>query len=220
MPEDLRIDHAILKRSFEDEIAGAEFDHDRFVVFTNRGGWFAYFGSLPYGSPLFTLADYESYVGRLESFAAVNDQGIARSREAVARALTQACEPMQGLEARLESMIVEDPVESPLWLPFKERPSTISEAQWTQLQARARTALETGVMPAYRDFRDFYVEEYAPECRTGMPGVLATPRGDEYYAYRVKSFTTTDMTPDQIHELGLSEVARIRAEMELSLIHI
>ena len=214
LPEDLRIDHAILKRSFEDEIASAEFDHDRFVVFTNRGGWFAYFGSLPYGSPLFTLADYESYVGRLESFAAVNDQGIARSREAVARGLTQACEPMQGLEARLESMIVEDPVESPLWLPFKERPSTISEAQWTQLQARARTALETGVMPAYRDFRDFYVEEYAPECRTGMPGVLATPRGDEYYAHRVKSFTTTDMTPDQIHQLGLSEVARIRAEMD------
>ena len=121
---------------------------------------------------------------------------------------------MQGLEDRIASMIVEDPVESPLWLPFKERPSTISEAQWTQLQARARTALETGVMPAYRDFRDFYVEEYAPECRTGMPGVLATPRGDEYYAHRVKSFTTTDMTPDQIHQLGLSEVARIRAEME------
>ena len=56
----------------------------------------------------------------------------------------------------------------------------------------------TELMPAYRDFRDFYVEEYAPECRTGMPGVLATPRGEEYYAHRVKSITTTDMTPEQI----------------------
>lgn len=214
LPEDLRIDHAILKRGFEDDLAGARFDHSRYMVFTNRGGWFTSFASLPHGSPLFTLADYRSYVARLEGFAAVNEQGIARSREAVARGLTQACEPMQGLEDRIDSLIVEDPTQSPWWSPMAERPSTIPEAEWTTLQSRARAAIETGVIPAYREFRAFYVEDYAPQCRSGDPGVMATENGADYYDYRVKSFTTTDMTADEIHQLGLSEVARIRAEME------
>ena len=101
LPEDLRIDYAILKRSFEDNIEGAAFDQNRYVIFTNRGGWFTWFASLPYRSPLFTAADYESYVSRLEAFAAVNADGIARSREAVTRGLTQPCGPMEGLEDRI-----------------------------------------------------------------------------------------------------------------------
>ncbi|MDC0886406.1 DUF885 domain-containing protein [Altererythrobacter sp.] len=215
LSRDLQVDYAVMKRSFEDEIAGAKFDQSRYQIFTNRGGWFSGFASLPYRSPLFNLADYESYVGRLEGFAQLNADGISRSREAVRRNLTQPCEPMQGLETRIERQIFEDPEDSPFWRPFGgDRPGTISEADWESLQDRASVALKEGVFPAYREFRDFYVDEYAPKCRTGTPGVVATPGGDEYYAYRVKLFTTTDMTPDQVHNLGLSEVARIRAEME------
>lgn len=213
LPEDMQVDYAILKRSFEDGLAGSEFDHSRYILFTNRGGWFSGFASLPYRSPLFNVADYESYVGRLEQFAGVNAQGIERSRQAVARGLTQPCEPMVGLEARIEQQIFDDYTKSPFWRPFAEQPATIGDADWKRLQDRARTALRTQVFPSYRDFRDFYVEEYAPNCRTGKPGILATPNGDAYYAYRVRSFTTTDMTPDEIHRLGRSEVARIRAEM-------
>ncbi len=213
LPGDLRVDYAILKRSFEDGLAGAGFDQNRYVIFTNRGGWFTWFASLPHRSPLFTKADYESYVSRLEAFAKVNDDGIARSREAVARGLTQPCGPMEGLEDRISQQIVEDHTQSPFWRPFGEQPSTISDADWAALTSRASAALQESVFPSYREFRDFYVEEYKPECRTGTPGVLATPGGEEYYAYRVKSFTTTEMTPDEVHDLGLSEVARIRAEM-------
>ena len=212
LPIDLQIDYAVLERSFEDTIAASEHAHTRFVLFTNRGGWFSGFASLPYRSPFFTLADYESYVGRLEAFAAVNEQGISRSREAVARGLTQPCEPMQGFERRIEQQLVDDPTQSAFWQPFAgDKPASID---WDRLQARARTALETSVFPAYEAFVAFYNDEYAPNCRTGTPGVLATPGGEDYYAYRVRSFTTTDMTPDEVHELGLSEVARIRAEME------
>ncbi len=214
LPADLRVDYAVLKRTFEDGLEGAAFDHERYIVFTNRGGWFSSFGSLPHRSPLFTFADYESYVGRLEAFAGVNQQGIARSREAVARGLTQPCGPMQGLEAQLDRQIADDYRQSPYWEPFESKPATISDAQWEDLQSRAGAALAEGVFPALREFRTFYVEEYMPQCRDGAPGIGATPGGQEFYAHRVRSYTTTPMTPEEIHQVGLSEVARIRAEMD------
>ena len=214
LPEDLRVDYAILKSSLEDGIEGAQFDQTRYVLFTNRGGWFSWIASLPYSSPLFTKADYESYVSRLEAYGAQNAAGIARSREAVARGLTQACGPMEGVEDQITGQMADTPEESGFWRPFAKRPSTISEADWAALQARARAALTDVVFPAYEDFLSFYTEEYAPKCRTGLPGVAETANGDDYYAYRVRSFTTTEMTPDEVHQLGLSEVARIRAEME------
>ena len=214
LPEKYRIDFAILKRSLEDNIAGGEFDQNRYTIFTNRGGWFTNFTSLPNRSPFFTVADYESYIGRLEMFESINSDGIARSREAIKRGLTQACEPMQGLEDRIAGQILEDYKTSSFWKPFSgAKPSSISDAEWGRLQERAGAALEGGVLPSYREFLKFYVEEYAPNCRAGTPGILATPGGEDYYAYRVKSFTTTDMEPDEVHQLGLSEVARIRAEM-------
>ncbi|MEL7445817.1 MAG: DUF885 domain-containing protein [Pseudomonadota bacterium] len=215
LPTDLQIDYAVLKAGLEDQLDAAQFDHTKYILFTNRGGWFSGFASLPNRSPLFTQADYESYVSRLEAFAQVNADGIARSREAVARGLTQACEPMQGLEARIARQIYADYEQSPFWQPFAdEKPGTVSDENWVSLKDRASVALEEAVFPAYRDFLAFYTDEYAPNCRTGTPGVLATPGGKEYYDYRVRSFTTTDMTADEVHDLGLSEVARIRGEME------
>ncbi|WP_459787313.1 DUF885 domain-containing protein [Alteriqipengyuania sp. 357] len=214
LPEDLRVDYAILKSSLEDGIEGSQFDQTRYVLFTNRGGWFSWIASLPYGSPFFTKADYESYVSRLEAYGAQNAAGIARSSEAVARGLTQACGPMEGVEDQITGQMADSPEESAFWRPFEKRPSTISESDWAALQARARAALTDVVFPAYEDFLSFYTEEYVPKCRAGLPGVAETANGDDYYAYRVRSFTTTDMTPHQIHQLGLSEVARIRSEME------
>lgn len=215
LPPDLAIDYAVMKAGFEDMIDASSFAQERFILFTNRGGWFNGFASLPNRSPFFTYADYASYVARLQAYPEVNADGIARSREAVARGFTQPCEPMQGFEFRIEQQIVENPEQSSFWGPFAgERPGSISEDQWETLKAGARTAISTRVVPAYREFLDFYTGEYAPECRDGTPGILATEGGREYYDYRVRSFTTTDMSADEVHQLGLSEVARIRAEME------
>ncbi|MEM8726251.1 MAG: DUF885 domain-containing protein, partial [Pseudomonadota bacterium] len=204
----------VLRRSLQDSLSGTQYDQNRYTIFTNRGGWFSSFASLPNRSPLFTLADYESYVSRLGAYAQVNADGIARSRGAISRGLTQACEPMEGLEDRIAKQIVEDYKTSPFWAPFAgDKPASISDADWENLKDQASVAMEEAVLPSYRDFLAFYTDEYAPNCRTGTPGVLATPGGADYYAYRVKSFTTTDMTADEVHDLGLSEVARIRAEM-------
>ena len=214
LPQDLRVDLAILRQSLTDNIEGAAFDHTRYILFTNRGGWSRAVSSLPYSSPLFSMEDYESYLSRLEAFPALNAQGIARSREAVARGLTQACEPMEGFEDRIAASIQEKATNSPIFAPFAaEKPAFIEQADWEAMTIRATKALEEGIFPANSAFLEFYTTEYQSECRTGAPGVSGTPGGKEYYAYRVKSFTTTDMTPDEVHNLGLSEVARIRAEM-------
>jgi uncharacterized protein (DUF885 family) len=214
LPANLRIDYDIIKRSLDDAIAASAFDHNRYTIFTNRGGWFSGILSLPNRSPLFTRQDYQSYVDRLGAFAQVNADGIARSREAVKRGLTQACEPMQGLEDRIARQIVDNHKDSVFWKPFKgERPAAISADDWENLQDQASVAIEEAVVPSYRDFLAFYTTEYAPNCRAGTPGVSATPGGKDYYDYRVRSFTTTDMSADEVHQLGLSEVARIRAEM-------
>jgi uncharacterized protein (DUF885 family) len=214
LPTELRLDRAILRRSLEDRIAAARHDHDRYVLFTNRGGWFLSFAGISDRSPFFKLADYQSYLGRLESFIRVNEDGISRSREAVARGLTQPCEPIRGLADRVRSLMADDPRQSVFWKPFRQRPDTIDPRQWHDLQERAASAIRDGVMPAYGDLVEFLSREYEPSCRDGLPGIAQTPGGAEYYTYRVQQFTTTDLTPDDIHELGLLEVARIRAEME------
>ena len=214
LPEDLQTDYAIVRRSLSDAIESGNYDQDRYIVFTNRGGWFTGFASIPNRSPFFTKADYESYVGRLEAFAAQNRAGIERSRGAIQRGLTQPCEPLAGLDKRLDQMAGNDWQASPFWRPFQTKPAAISDAEWTSLKSRATTAIRAGVQPAYAELASFYRTEYAPKCRSGAPGIAATPGGAEYYAYRARSYTTTDMTPDEIHRLGLSEAARIRAEME------
>ncbi len=215
LPEDMQIDYALLQRDFVDTLQGAEFDHSRYVVFTNRGGPQNAIAGLPYGSPLFNVADYESYIGRIEAFPGYVANTIARSETAIELGLTQACEPMEGYERSITGLLAGSPEESIWWAAFAEQPATISDADWTALQDRARDAITDGAFAGLQSFADFYTQEYAPNCRADeAPGVGSTPNGQAYYAYRVRSFTTTDMTPQEVHELGLSEVARIRAEME------
>ena len=214
LPDDLRVDYGIVKTSLEDAVEGSAFDQARYVLFTNRGGWFSSLPGLANRSPFFTAADYESYLQRLEAYPDYNRQGIVRTRVAIDKGLTQACAPMEGTVERLSTLIAGAPEESVFYGPFRQKPATISDDQWAQYKARAVQVIAEDIYPAYEEFFDFYRDEYEPECRTGAPGIAATPGGKEYYDYLVGSFTTTDMTAAQVHELGLSEVARIRAEME------
>lgn len=211
---DLQVDFDVVRLSMADIVAASAHEHDWYQIFTNRGGWFNQLASLPHSSPFFTLEDYESYVGRLAAYSKVNQDSIDRSRIAIEKGLTHACGPMEGFDDRMQSMVHSEAESSPYWAPFAAQPATISDADWADLKARAKTVLESSVFPELQAFADFYTDEYAPGCRTGTPGVLATPGGAEFYDYRVKSFTTTDMTAEEVHKLGLSEVARIRAEME------
>lgn len=183
------------------------------MIFTNFYGWHMAFAGLPDDSPFFTKADYESYVGRLEAYGKQNADGIAVTRRAIAEGFAQPCVPMQGFEKTIEGRIAPGAAQSSFMYPFRAKPATISDADWTALKTRAEKAVDAVVTPAYRDFLKFYTAEYAPKCRKDV-GISATKNGAAYYAYRIRQQTTTDKTAEEIHALGLSEVARIKAEMD------
>jgi len=215
LPDNLAIDYALMARDFHDTLEASQFDQTRYITFTNRGGPQQAISGLPYSSPLFTVADYDSYLSRLEAFPDYMQAFIARNEGGIERGLTQPCEPMAGYENSVARLITEEPEGSVWWQAFETRPSGISESDWADLQVRGRAAISEGAFEGLGDFLEYYTEEYAPNCRAeASPGIGETPGGQEYYAYRVRSFTTTEMTPQEVHELGLSEVARIRAEME------
>lgn len=215
LPQNLAIDYALMARDLRDTLEAAEHDHSRYITFTNRGGPQQAISGLPYSSPLFTVADYDSYLSRIEAFPEYVQAFIARNEGGIERGLTQPCEPMEGYENTITGLIAEAPEDSIWWQAFETRPSAISESDWADLQVRARTSISEGAFEGLGNFSEYYTQEYAPNCRTEpSPGIGGTSSGQDYYAYRVRSFTTTDMTPQEVHDLGLSEVARIRAEME------
>jgi uncharacterized protein (DUF885 family) len=120
---------------------------------------------------------------------------------------------LTGIEATLEPHIVADPAQSLLWKPFAEFPAGVPQADRARLAAAGRAAIEQSVVAGYRDFLRFLQSEYVPAGRTGI-AASELPNGRALYAQRVRAYTTLDVTPDQVHETGLREVARIRAQMD------
>jgi uncharacterized protein (DUF885 family) len=117
-------------------------------------------------------------------------------------------------ERSIAGVIVEDPAKSRFYEPFtRTRPADMSEAEWAAAQQRARRIVADVINPAYAKHRDFYRGTYLPKC-TRSDSVSAQPGGREYYAFRVRQETTTDLSPERIHEIGLAESERIRAAME------
>jgi uncharacterized protein (DUF885 family) len=210
-PED-RVSADVLKEMLANQIAGAAFPA-RTQLFTNREGFHTYvLGGLPEQMPFFTRADYESYLTRLEGFPRAFDEAIATTRVAVKDGYALPCVVMDGFEASVRQ-VIEPAEQSRFYAPFRTRPAAISEAEWRDLQARGKAAITGAVNPAHARFADYVARDYMPAC-TPFIGVSERPRGRDYYAWRARSETTTALTPDEIHAIGLAEVARIRAEME------
>lgn len=208
-----RLNHALLRQDLANEVEKNR-HVQRAILFSNRRGWHLNFARLGERVPLFNLADFESYLARLAAYPEYNRRAIETTRSLVTAGATHPCAAMVGFERGIAVHIVDDPAKSDLYAPFlKPRPASITEAQWAALSERARGLIATAIVPAYRELHDFYRSEYAPKCRQTF-GDAGMPGGREWYAYRVRLMTTTDRTPEEIHQLGLSEVARIRAEMD------
>jgi uncharacterized protein (DUF885 family) len=208
-----RVNRGILRRTLQEGIEANTFPQ-RVMLFTTYSGWHQNFAGLADSVPLRTKADYESYLTRLALYPRLNDTALDISRQAVRGGFVLPCSVLANYEKSIAGVITEDASKSRFYEPFtRPRPGDISEADWAKMQARARE-LVTGVLnPAYAKHLAFYRTSYAPKCAKS-DSVSAQPGGKAYYAFRVRQETTTDLTPDEIHAIGLKEAERISGEME------
>jgi uncharacterized protein (DUF885 family) len=191
-----------------------EFEHRGYLMpITNREGFHVFFADLPKQTPLDTEEDYANYIARLNAFKAYTDQHITLLREAVKQGFTLPAVVLRGFEKPITAHIVDDPMQSVLYAPFRSFPERISEADRTRFADAGAKAIETNVVPAYREFLKFMTDEYVPKARTTI-GAAALPGGRAFYQHRVRQFTTLDLAPEAVHETGLVEVKRIRGEMD------
>ncbi|MCJ8190805.1 DUF885 domain-containing protein [Sphingomicrobium aestuariivivum] len=207
-----RVNKMILERNLETGIEGAGYGQ-RLMNFTNRSGWHQSLAGLANNLSFRTAADYDNYLARLAAYPAQNEQAIAVADEAVAGGYVLPCTVLDGYAGSISGVIGEDVTTSRLYAPFAgERPDTIDPAGWEALKGRAAALIDGEVRAAYDRQLAWFENDYLPNCAQAV-GVSAQPGGADYYAYRARLMTTTDLTPDEIHDIGLSEVARIRAEM-------
>ncbi len=159
-----------------------------------------------------TVKDFEDWLARLRALPRYVEQTTALMREGIRVRMVQPKIVMQRVPAQIEKQIVGDAEKSPFYKPFANIPNSIPEADRTRLRAAAREVITQRVVPAYRQFHEFFTKDYLPACFDHV-GCWQMPDGEKLYAFEARKFTTTALTPREIHELGLKEVARIRAEM-------
>ena len=180
------------------------------------GGFHTGFAELSSGSgaaPFKTVVDYDNGLTRIDDFVTILDLSIVRMRQGLATNVTQPKLVMDNVVEQLNAMLAEGVDGSSFLKPSLAIPATVPAAEQARLKAAYRQSVETEIRPALTRLRDFIVNDYLPRARTEV-GLGAMPGGDKLYAYLVEVSTTTNLTPDQIHRIGLSEVTRIQAEME------
>ncbi len=162
--------------------------------------------------PFRTVRDYDDFLGRADDFARNVDQVIANMREGMRSGVVQPRILMERLVPQLTSQVVDDAEASSFFTPVRQMPETFSAADRERLTAAYREKITTTIVPAYQRLKNFIGDEYLAAARETV-GLYALPDGEDWYAYLVERYTTTDMTPDEIHQVGLDEVARIQGEM-------
>ncbi len=166
------------------------------------------------GITMTSARDYENYIARLRAVPAYFRQQQANMRLGVAAGFSLPAAIMPGIISVLDGQQYKSAEATPFFEPFTRFPDSVGAAERARLTAAGRAAIDGSVIPAYRQLRGFMVDEYQPAARKSV-GASELPQGRAYYAALVRFFTNLDVTPEQVHEIGLKEVARIHAEMDV-----
>ena len=208
-----RVNHGILRRMLAELVEGNGFGQ-RVMNFTNRSGWHQDFAGMADNLPFRTRADFESYNARLAQFPRVNADATAVANLAIKGGYTLACDALDGYEATITGLMSTDVRASRFFAPYAgKRPDGVSESDFKALADAAATTIREAIFPELKKQADWYLTRYKPACNKS-PGISAQPGGAAYYDFRIRQMTTTAMGAEEIHQLGLKEVARIRTEME------
>ena len=212
LPAADRVSRDMLARELADAIADHGFGGWR-MPWNADSGFHTALPQLPTQMPFATARDYETYTARLRAMPAYVRQQIALMREGVGLGFTLPRAVLAGFDDAIRAHVVADPARSVFFAPFESVPGSIDAAARDRLRADGQAAVREGPVVAYRELLAFYENEYVPAARSTL-GASELPRGREYYAWLVRSHTTLDVTPDEVHRIGREEVARIRAEMD------
>jgi uncharacterized protein (DUF885 family) len=207
-----RLNYDLLVHSFEEDVAGQKF-LDEYLPLNQMNGVHSNVAQMFAIMPQRTVADYENILGRLRGAATLVANDLERLRLGLEKGVTPPKITLRDVPAQFDALLTEDPMASPLLAPFQNVPDTIPEAERQRLADEAVAVFSDSLAPALRTMRDFVVDEYIPGARESI-ATRDLPDGAEWYAYNARQATTTDLTPEQIHQIGLSEVARIRTEMD------
>lgn len=206
-----KLNYRLYRHQLEDQIAEYPFGF-HFVPLDQRDGLQTEY-TLGDSLLLRTVKDYEDWITRLEKFGGYTDQTIALMRQGIKQQIVHPQVIMRRVPAQIRQQIVDEPTQSPYFNPLKKFPPEVNAGDQARLQQAGATAIRAHVIPAYERFLKFFESEYLPACFKEV-GAWQLPNGKAFYAHRCQHFTTTNLTPDEIHQIGLAEVARIRREME------
>jgi len=208
-----QLNYDILSRLLDNEIHELEFHAYRLPISKASGFHLEFSEMLPLIAAFGTVKDYENYIARLSAFHGYVEQQIGLMRLGLATGYSPARVTLEGMDETLRKQIVSDPSQSPLYAPFVRFPESISGADRERLTAEGSAAVKDSVVPEYQALLRFLNGEYLPGSRAEI-GASCLPNGREFYQHRIHYYTSLDLTAEQVHETGLSEVKRIRAEME------
>ena len=211
LSDEHKLNHQLLSLDLSNEVEAANYG-GKYLIMNNRSGPHLSLTSMVGRLPFFTEADYRSYLSRLNAIPANLQGATERIRAGIKAGWIQPCAPMQGFEQSVDIHLVDKVADSKFMQPFANKPAILDEASFAAMKVQAEATILNDVLPAFAAFGEFYKQEYAPNCRQKV-GTDSMPGGQAYYDHRVRYFTTTDQTADEIHKIGLAEVARIRAEM-------
>ena len=209
--EQERLNRDLMVRDLREGLESAKFNWWQMPVNQMNG---IHLGSaqLPSLLPFQTVKDYDDYAVRLGKLPKIFDDTIANMRKGMGAKLMPPKFLLEKVTEQASGIATTAVEKTPFALPLDKMPATFSQEEKDRIRGRVLEAIRTSVLPAYRKFAAFVGDEYAPRGRSEV-GVWAMPEGKARYAFRVRQQTTTDLTPAQIHDIGLREVARIEGDM-------
>ena len=209
LSEEARTNALVLQTLLESDIGDARFDEWQMPFDSDSNFWSYLAGRTGFA----TVEDYENYIGRMRDLPRYFSEQTDNARTGLARGFSVPRVTLEGRDASIEAYVVDFPEMSPFWAPFDQMPERFSDEDKARLKAAGKAAIAQSVTPAYRDLLGFFRDTYLPQARTTL-GASEFPDGEAYYAQQIRQYTTLDLTAEEIHQIGLAEVARITAEME------
>ena len=207
-----QLNASIFEQVLRDQLSEYAFNTHLMPV-SKVAGPHASLAELPDITPFNTAADFKAYIHRLGRFYEYIQANISLMRTGIQQGFTPALNALAGIEDTLLAQVVPDASQTVFARPFQTLPAEIGSMEAAQMRQKGLQAIQKSVIPAYQRLLDFMTREYLPAART-VVAASELPNGKAYYAYCVRHFTTLDLTPEQVHQTGLEEVHRIRAEMQ------